>query len=164
MWIGVIEDVGRVKYFMVSKELQILIQLHWHRMQWWVNRIIKSPSKMCLESLNLLFPTSCSANTTTLCDWQCDNIFLSLMLIQCQMTGWQAGNGTNALYILASLSYGVKLETRGEIKWQVPKNPLGIDVNSTSIPHWFNVISLKWPGNNIDSTIVCSAITENVIE
>ena len=29
------------------------------------------------------------------------------------------------------------------------------DANSTSTPHWFNVILLKWLGNNVDSTIVC---------
>lgn len=32
---------------------------------------------------------------------------------------------------------------------------LGTDVNSTSIPRGFNVISLKWHGNNVDSTSVC---------
>ena len=31
----------------------------------------------------------------------------------------------------------------------------GTDVNSTSFPRWFNVISLKWCGNNVDSTSVC---------
>ena len=33
--------------------------------------------------------------------------------------------------------------------------PLGTDVNSTSIQRWFNIISLKWRGNNVDSTSVC---------
>ena len=34
--------------------------------------------------------------------------------------------------------------------------PLGTDINSMSIPHLFNVISLKLCGNNVDSTSVCS--------
>ena len=33
-------------------------------------------------------------------------------------------------------------------------HPLGTDFNSTSIPRWFNVMSLKWRGNNVDSTSV----------
>ena len=32
---------------------------------------------------------------------------------------------------------------------------LGTEVNSTSFPCWFKVISLKWCGNNVDSTSVC---------
>ncbi|XP_045548507.1 GTP:AMP phosphotransferase AK3, mitochondrial isoform X2 [Salmo salar] len=34
-------------------------------------------------------------------------------------------------------------------------DPLDTDVNSTSIPRWFNVISMKLRGNNVDSTSVC---------
>ena len=39
--------------------------------------------------------------------------------------------------------------------------------SSTSIPRWFNIISLKWHGNNIDSTSECPMwtlfrITQNV--
>ena len=36
------------------------------------------------------------------------------------------------------------------------RNPLGTDIDSTSIPRWFNVISLKWHGNHADSTSVPS--------
>ena len=42
-------------------------------------------------------------------------------------------------------------------------NPLGTDVKSMSIPLWFKVISLKWLGNNIDSTSVCPVGRHNTL-
>ena len=39
------------------------------------------------------------------------------------------------------------------VVWRIQ---LGTDINSTSVPRWFNVISLKWCGNNVDSTSVCA--------
>lgn len=44
------------------------------------------------------------------------------------------------------------------INWTNPRKtphiPLCKDINSTSIPHWFKVISLKLCGNNVHSTSV----------
>jgi hypothetical protein len=58
-----------------------------------------------------------------------------------QLENWNMGNGSH-------FPWQGDWRERGAAR----TCPLGSHVNSTPIPLWFNVISLKWRGNKVDST------------